>query len=115
MNTDTNDNQWLTRIQNTVWRLARVPGRSISLPSESKISARSRVRQATADRVSATLRQLRVDHGYSYEQQRDITGLSLQVLYDIEFKKRRLTVHELGLLAQCYELDASDILGVDLE
>jgi len=115
MSIDANNNHWLKRIQNTVWRLARVPERSVSLPSEVKISAHSRVRQAAANRVSATLRQLRVDHGYSYEQQRDMTGLSLQVLYDIEFKKRRLTVHELGLLAQCYELDASDILGVDLE
>jgi len=114
MRTNTDNNYWLKRIQDTVWKLGRIPDRAITLPNEPAVSIGNRIREAAADRISATVRYLRVERGYSYEQLRDRTGLSLQTLYDIEYKKRPVTLQELELLARCYELRASDILGVDL-
>jgi hypothetical protein len=75
---------------------------------------RASVRQAARSRVSATLRQLRAARGLSYDAIRERTGLSQQLLYDIEYGERRLTLDELILLAECYGVSADDVLGVDL-
>ena len=42
------------------------------------------------------------------------SGLSQQLLYDVEYGDRRLLLHELILLAECYGVSADDVLGVDL-
>jgi len=115
MRTNSDNDYWLKRIQDTVWKLGRIPDRAITLPNEPAVSIGNRIREAAADRISATLRDLRTDRGYSYEELRDRTGLSLQTLYDIEFKKRPVTLQELQALARCYELSACDILGVNLD
>lgn len=75
---------------------------------------RASVRQAARSRVSAMLRQLRAARGLSYDAIRERTGLSQQLLYDVEYGERRLTLDELILLAECYDVSADDVLGVDL-
>ncbi|MFN3981661.1 MAG: helix-turn-helix domain-containing protein [Caldilinea sp.] len=75
---------------------------------------RASVSQAARSRVSATLRQLRAARSLSYDAIRKRTGLSQQLLYDIEYGDRRLTLDELILLAECYGVSADDVLGIDL-
>ncbi len=75
---------------------------------------RASVSQAARSRVSATLRQLRAARSLSYDAIRERTGLSQQLLYDIEYGDRRLTLDELILLAECYGVSADDVLGIDL-
>lgn len=76
---------------------------------------RQAVNQAARSRVAATLRQLRAARGLSYDAVRTQTGLSQQLLYDVEYRDRRLTLDELRLLATCYGVSADDVLGVDTE
>ncbi|MFO7631121.1 MAG: helix-turn-helix transcriptional regulator [Caldilinea sp.] len=76
---------------------------------------RASVRQSARSRVSATLRQLRAARRLSYDAIRERTGLSQQLLYDVEYGDRRLTLDELNLLAECYGVSADDVLGVDVE
>lgn len=76
---------------------------------------RQAVNQAAQSRVAATLRQLRAARGLSYDAVRTQTGLSQQLLYDVEYRNRRLTLDELRLLATCYGVSADDVLGVDIE
>ena len=56
-----------------------------------------------------------LDKGLSYGQVQEQTGLSQQLLYDMEYKDRRLTLAELQALAACYAVSVDDILGIDLE
>ena len=71
--------------------------------------------QLARNRVSATLRQLRAVRSLSYEAVRERTGLSQQLLYDMEYAERRLTLAELRLLAECYDVPVNDIVGVEVE
>ncbi len=66
-------------------------------------------------RVSAALRQLRAARAFSYATVRERTGLSQQLLYDMEYGERRLTLAELRLLADCYGVAVNDVLGVEVE
>ena len=66
-------------------------------------------------RVSQMLSQLRAARGLTYEQVRKQTGLPMQLVYDVEYRERRLTLDELRLLAACYEVSVNDILGIDVE
>jgi hypothetical protein len=75
---------------------------------------RASVSQAARSRVSATLRQLRAARRLSYDAIRTQTGLSQQLVYDVEYGDRRLTLGELILLAECYGVSADDILGIDV-
>jgi len=75
---------------------------------------RASVSQSARSRVSATLRQLRAARGLSYDAIREHTGLTQQLLYDVEYGNRRLTLDELILLAECYGVSADDILGVEV-
>jgi transcriptional regulator with XRE-family HTH domain len=65
--------------------------------------------------VGQALRQLRATCGLTYEQVQLRTGLSQQMLYDVEYRDRRLTVDELRVLADCYAIGVNDILGVDVD
>lgn len=76
---------------------------------------RQAVNQAARARVAAALRQLRAARRLSYDAIRTQTGLSQQLLYDVEYRDRRLTLDELRLLAECYGVSADDVLGVDVE
>jgi len=112
---NTSDDPIYKRIRDTVLRLAHSPKRVLEPVDEAEITARNAVRQLARSRISAILRQLRATHGYTYAEVQDKTGLSQQLLFDVEYKERRLTLDELRLLAQCYEIGVNDVLGIDLE
>ncbi|MBK8045791.1 MAG: helix-turn-helix transcriptional regulator [Anaerolineales bacterium] len=84
-------------------------------PPAEEVNLRKSVSQLARVRVSAILRQLRSAHGYTYAQVQERTGLPQQLLYDVEYRERRLTLLELTALAECYEVSASDVLGIDLD
>jgi ribosome-binding protein aMBF1 (putative translation factor) len=113
--TDERD-ELLERMQETVLRLAdRRPERLAAQMDETQDKTRLAIRQLARSRVSQILRQLRAAHGLSYEQIQQQTGLSQQMLFDMEYKDRRVTLDELRLLANCFNLGVNDILGIDLE
>ncbi len=103
------------RIRDTVLRLAHAPKRVVQPVVETETNARTAVRQVARSRVSALLQQLRATYGYTYAHVQEKTNLSQQLLFDIEYQERRLTLDELRLLAQCYAISVNDILGVDIE
>lgn len=106
----------LERMQETVLRLAdRRPERLAAQMDQPQDKTRLAIRQLARSRVSQILRQLRAAHGLSYEQIQQQTGLSQQMLFDVEYKERRVSLDELRLLANCFSLGVNDILGVDLE
>jgi len=105
----------LNRIRKSVLRVGETPTRSTAPAPIQEVNARDSVRKLARSRVSAILRQLRAAHAYSYEHVREETGLSQQLLYDLEYKERRLTLDELTALAHCYGVSVNDILGIDLE
>lgn len=109
------DDSLFKRIQETVQRLAHAPTRALTPVLEDEDKERNAVRQLARSRVSQTLRQLRATHGLSYAQIQQQTGLSQQLLFDVEYKERRLTLAELRLLAQCYAVSVNDLLGIDLD
>ncbi len=103
------------RIRDTVLRLSHAPKRVVEPVVEAEANARLAVRQVARSRVSALLQQLRATYGYTYAKVQEQTGLSQQLLFDVEYQERRLTLDELRLLAQCYEIGVNDILGVDID
>lgn len=103
------------RIRDTVARLTHAPERALTPVEEQEDKARVAVRQLARSRVSQTLRQLRATHGLSYAQIQEQTGLAQQLLFDVEYKDRRLTLDELRLLLRCYGVGVNDVLGIDLE
>jgi len=119
---DSTDDSWndrlLYRLKQTVQKAVRIPKQPENHP---KIAANadsglySSVRQIAQNRVSVALKQLRAQHGLSYEQIQRNTGLSQQLLWDVEFNNRRLSLDELRLLVDGYGLSVNDILGVDVD
>ncbi len=96
-------------------RLIHTPDRITQPYEKAKENISDSVRLLSRSRVSLLLRQLRAAHDYSYAQVQEATGLSQQLLFDVEFKDRRLNLDELRRLAECYEVSVSDILGIDIE
>ena len=105
----------LKRLRASVIEMRKTPHRTMEPQSQREVSVRDAVRQLSRIRVSEILRQLRAARGLSYEQVRERTGLPQQLLYDVEYRDRRLTLPELTALATCYETSVNDILGIDLE
>ena len=105
----------LKRLRASVIEMRKTPQRTMEPPTHREVSVRDAVRQLSRSRVSEILRQLRAARGLSYEQVRERTGLPQQLLYDVEYRDRRLTLPELTALATCYETSVNDILGIDLE
>jgi hypothetical protein len=103
------------RIRDAVLRMAETPHRAVVVAEESEDRARASVRQLARSRVSHLLRQLRAAHGLTYAQVQEQTGLTQQLLFDVEYKDRRLTLEELRALATCYNVTVNDLLGIDLE
>lgn len=104
----------LSRLRNSIAPRNQPLERAASDPiGEAKV--RDAVNHSSRSRVSATLRQLRAARGLSYETIREQTGLSQQLLYDVEYGDRRLQYEELRLLAECYGVSPDDVLGVDIE
>ncbi|GIV80056.1 MAG: hypothetical protein KatS3mg050_4450 [Litorilinea sp.] len=104
----------LRQLREALLRLTQTPQRATEVKLESEEQIRQSVRHLARTRVSALLRQLRAARGYSYEEVSERTGLSQQLLFDVEYKDRRLTLDELRLLATCYQVQVEDILGIDL-
>ncbi|MEZ4864781.1 MAG: helix-turn-helix transcriptional regulator [Caldilineaceae bacterium] len=109
------DDQLVKRIRNTVLDLQEQKERSLTPVDTAEEKLRQSVSTAARSRVSSLLRQLRGAHGYSYETLAAESGLSQQLLYDVEYKERRLTLDQLRTVANCYGIGVNDLLGVDIE
>jgi hypothetical protein len=107
--------QFVIRIRESLNWLRRTPTRTSTPYQKSERNIRDSIRQLSRQRVSDLLRQLRAAHGLSYEQVNERTGLSQQLLFDVEFKDRRLTLDEIRLLADCYQVSVGDLLGIDVD
>lgn len=105
----------LRRLRESVTRLRGEPQRVVQAVEENTDKTRTAIRQLARSRVALTLRQLRATQGFSYEQVQFQTGLSQQLLFDVEYKEHRLTLEELRKLAACYGVSVGDILGIDLD
>jgi hypothetical protein len=103
------------RIRESLLRLSNLSVRTAEPLQEAESSVRDSIRSLSRSRVSLLLRQLRAAHNLTYAQVQANTGLSQQLLFDVEFKDRRLTLDELRRLAACYQVSVSDILGADIE
>jgi hypothetical protein len=103
------------RIRDSLARLTRTPSRAGEPYQKTEQNIRDSVRQLARVRVSQVLRQLRATQGLSYLQVSDQTGLPQQLLFDLEYRDRRLTLEELRRLAECYHIGIDDILGIDFE
>jgi hypothetical protein len=113
---DLRDDRMIQRMKDALLRLRLIPeARVTTVEDDAAVDARESVRQLARSRVASILRQLRAVHGYSYEQVAEKTGLSQQLLFDVEYKDRRLSLAELQALAACYQISPGDVLGVDLE
>ena len=110
-----NQQQLFQLLRDSFHRMTRTPSRLADAADEAERATRAAVRGLARQRVSHLLRQLRASLGLSYADVQQITGLPQQLLFDVEFKDRRLTLAELHLLAGCYRVTADDILGIDLD
>lgn len=109
MTTGTGDDSIFKRL-----RRAAAPSQPAA-PAQDEGELRRALRQVARTRVSQMLSQLRAARGLTYEQVRQQTGLPMQLVYDVEYRDRRLTLDELRLLAACYAVSVNDILGIDVE
>jgi hypothetical protein len=105
----------MQRIRESLHWLRRTPTRTGAPDQERERNIRDAIRQLSRQRISELLRQLRAAHGLSYEQVHEITGLSQQLLFDVEFKDHRLALDELRRLAECYQVSVDDLLGIDID
>ena len=103
------------RIRESIAGLRRSGERTVIPIDSTQERVTGSIRTLSRSRVSSILRQLRSSSGYSYEALTEQTGLPKQLLFDIEFKEQRLTLEQLRLLAECYGVTVSDILGIDLD
>lgn len=103
------------RIRESLLRLTQSPQRSTEPYEAVDTPVRDSVRKLARTRISQVLRQLRATNGLSYAQVQADTGLSQQLLYDVEYGERRLTLDQLRQLADCYHVDVEDLLGIDIE
>ncbi|MEZ4733343.1 MAG: helix-turn-helix transcriptional regulator [Caldilineaceae bacterium] len=109
------NDQLVKRIQETVRNLQRSSRQVLEPIDTNEEKLRHSIRTLARTRVSNTLRQLRAARGYTYEALAAETGLSQQMLFDIEYKERRLSLEELRSLAACYRVNINDLLGVDID
>ncbi len=100
------------RIRESLRRLNQAPERTTESYAGTERNVQEAIRRLSRARVSDILRQLRAAHGLSYADVQLATGLSQQLLFDVEFKDRRLQLDELRRLAQCYRVSVNDILGI---
>lgn len=116
MNTNNSaGDQIARRIREAILALHQGNERVTQLVDTQQENSIQAIRTLARSRVSSILRQLRAASGFSYEDVAAQTGLSKQLLFDVEYKERRLTLDELRKLAAAYEIGIDDILGVDLE
>lgn len=111
----TTQEQTLKRLRESLTWLIKPPELDTLTPDDAQARVREALRLLARSRVSEILRQLRATLGLSYAEVQLATGLSQQLLYDVEFKDRRLTLDELSRLAACYNVSVNDLLGIDIE
>lgn len=107
--------QLTAQFKRTVERAEQIPSDRRAHFSVAEERMRDSVATAARARISVVLKQLRVAHNLTYEDIQAHTGLSQQLLWDVEYNERRLTLNELEKIANCYQLRVGDILGVDVE
>ena len=112
---DTTRDIFSQRIRESLSWLRRTPTRNAPAHEKIESTIRDSIRQLSRQRVSNILRQLRAAHGFTYEQVNERTGLTQQLLFDVEFKDRRLTLEEIRILADCYQVSVDDILGINVD
>jgi hypothetical protein len=112
---DQSKDMLVVRIRDSLNWLRRTPARTSAPYQKSERNVRDAIRQLSRQRVSDLLRQLRAAQGLTYEQVQERTTLSQQVLFDVEFKDRRLSLDELRRLADCYQVSVNDLLGIDVD
>lgn len=116
---DSWNDRLLYRVKTTVQKAVGIPTQPLKRPTivapNVERALYSSIRQLARNRISVALQQLRAQHGLSYEQIQQQTGLSQQLLWDIEFSDRRLSLDELRQLLSCYDISVNDILGVDVD
>lgn len=106
----------LFRMRESTQRLSHNQPQSVVPPiDDTPERTRAQVRLLARSRISQTLRQLRAAHGLSYEEIQERTGISQQVLFDLEFRDRRLSLTELRVLAACFGVGVNDIIGIDID
>lgn len=110
-----NNDQLVKRLQETVRNLQRSKERVLEPINTGEEKLRQSIRILARTHVSNMLRQLRAARGYTYEALAAESGLSQQLLFDIEYKERRLSLDELRILAACYKISINDLLGVDID
>lgn len=103
------------RFKQTRDRIDRIPSEREATVMVVEEQVRDAVAIAARSRVGQALKQLRLAHGYSYADLQQLTNLSQQLLWDVEYNERRLNLEELRVLAACYQIKPSDILGIDIE
>jgi len=113
--TEPSKDYFVRRIRESLNWLDRTPTRASAPYQKSERNIRDSIRLLSRQRVSDLLRQLRAAHGLSYEQVNERTTLSQQLLFDVEFKDRRLSLEELRRLADCYQVSVDDLLGIDVD
>ncbi len=109
------DNPIARRIREAVADLQQTQARRVLPADSSQERVVDSLRQLARSRISSILRQLRSASGYSYDLLAEQSGLSKQLLFDVEYKEQRLTLDQLRVLAACYEVEINDILGVDID
>jgi hypothetical protein len=105
----------IQRIRESLNWLRHTPTRTSAPYQKTERNIRDSIRQLSRQRVSDLLRQLRAAHGLTYEQVNERTGLTQQLLFDVEFKDRRLSLDEIRRLADCYQVSVNDLLGIDVD
>ena len=108
-------NYLVQSMKSSMAKLRFGPQRVTEPVEDVEVDARDSVRQLSRNRVAALLRQLRAVHGFSYAEIQEQTGLRQQLLFDLEFKEQRLTLDEIRLLAELYQVSPGDILGIDMD
>lgn len=103
------------QLRDALLRLDQLPERVVEPLASPEPDIRESVRRLSRARVALLLRQIRAANALTYSQVQTDTGLSQQLLFDVEFKDRRLTLDELRLLAECYGVSVNDILGIDID
>ena len=106
---------YTSTIREALLRLDFTPSRVTEGVSAAEPAVNDSLRKLSRSRVALILRQLRAANGMTYAQVQSDTGLSQQLLFDMEFGERRLTLDELSMLATCYNASVDDILGVTIE
>lgn len=115
MATPDTQEQLLKRLRDSLTWITQAPQRLTDPRDDAHLRVREALRLLARSRISDLLRQLRAALGLSYADVQLATGLTQQLLYDVEFKDRRLTLAELRLLADCYGVSVDDLLGVDMD